>query len=81
MFTHRNFLHNTKLAHDENLHLTKLHICRFAHFCIWKIICAADLRILCTTVFRTFADLRICRIHICTFADLHFEFVRRKFAQ
>ena len=34
-------------------------------FCIWKNICAADLRILCTTHFCTFAHL-----HICTFAHL-----------
>ena len=39
---------------------------QISHFCIWKNICAADLRILCTTVFCTFAHL-----HICTFAHLH----------
>ena len=44
------------------MNLCTVQIC---DFCIWKIICAADLRILCTTVFRTFADLHICLLHIC----------------
>ena len=38
---------------------------RICDFCIWKNICAADLRILCTTVFRTFADLHIYILHLC----------------
>ena len=50
----------------------KLCTVQICDFCIWKIICAADLRILCTTVFRTFAHLHIYVLHICTFADLHF---------
>ena len=55
----------------QNLHHRNCAQCRFAHlqicdFCIWKIICAADLRILCTTVFRT-----ICRFAFYTFAHLH----------
>ena len=52
----------------KNLHSEKLCICRFVQicdFCIWKNICAADLRILCTTHFCTFADLHICHLHIC----------------
>ena len=59
-----------QFVHLWNLHLCFCAQCRFVNlqicdFCIWKIICAADLRILCTTVFRTFADL-----HIYTFAHL-----------
>ena len=38
---------------------------RICKSCIWKNICAADLRILCTTVFRTFADLHIYILHLC----------------
>ena len=41
-------------------------------FCIWKIICAADLRILCTTHFCTFAHLHICLLRICTFVNSWF---------
>ena len=43
-------------------------ICRIVHCaesCICKKVCAADLRILCTTVFRTFADLCICVLCMC----------------
>ena len=43
-------------------------ICRIVHCaesCICKKVCAADLRILCTTVFRTFADLHICVLCMC----------------
>ena len=66
-------LHTTKkiFALDEIWHVQKfafVFLCtvQICDFCIWKIICAADLRILCTTVFCTFADLRIY-----TFAHLH----------
>ena len=50
--------------------LQKVAFVFFAHlqicdFCIWKNICAADLRILCTTHFCTFADLHIYILHLC----------------
>ena len=61
-----NFVHFTfvEIVHRENCSL-----CRFVHlqicdFCIWKNICAADLRILCTTHFCTFAHLHICVLHM-----------------
>ena len=68
---HRKYLHLTKLAHDRNLHLCRLCTVQICDFCIWKNICAADLRILCTTVFRTFADLHICVLHICICTFVH----------
>ena len=66
-----NFTHVNKISCTQKiLHLSKfafVNLCtvQICDFCIWKIICAADLRILCTTVFRTFAHL-----HIYTFAHL-----------
>ena len=76
----KNYAHNKKIF-SQNLHLQNLctvQICAFAeivHFCIWKIICAADLRILCTTVF---AHLQICdfvfaHLHICEFENFFAE--------
>ena len=55
---------------NKNLHSEKFAQCRFVHlqicdFCIWKNICAADLRILCTTHFCTFAHLQICTFVFC----------------
>ena len=49
----------------RNLHLCFWCTVQICDFCIWKNICAADLRILCTTHFCTFAHL-----HIYTFAHL-----------
>ena len=69
------FTHTQKFAFDKNctdkivtcadlwnVHLQNCAQCRKLHL---EKVCAADLRILCTTVFRTFADL-----HIYTFAHL-----------
>ena len=63
-------LHKQKTCTQKNCACVKFAFVFFAHlqicdFCIWKNICAADLRILCTTVFCTFAHL-----HIYTFAHL-----------
>ena len=55
----------TKLWHVQKVAFVFLCTVQICDFCIWKIICAADLRILCTTVFCTFADLHICVLHIC----------------
>ena len=72
-FTQINFTHLHKhkiFSLDKIVHVQKVafvFLCtvQICDFCIWKIICAADLRILCTTHFCTFADL-----HIYTFAHL-----------
>ena len=75
-FTHKNKFARNRIFHLQKCAQTKMwHVQKFAFvflctvqicdFCIWKIICAADLRILCTTVFRTFADLRICVLCMC----------------
>ena len=57
----KEFAHLTKTCTDEIVHSADLRIC---DFCIWKNICAADLRILCTTVFRTFAHLHFTHLQI-----------------
>ena len=58
----KEFAHLTKTCADKIVHSADLRIC---DFCIWKNICAADLRILCTTHFCTFADLCICVLCMC----------------
>ena len=52
---------------NEFAKLWNLHLCFCAKCksCISKIICAADLRILCTTVFAHFAELSFCVLHLC----------------
>ena len=57
--------------------IVHLWICAKCKSCISKIICAADLRILCTTVFRTFADLRICVLCMCRSLRTCFAFVQK----
>ena len=54
-----------KLWHVQKFAFVFLCTVQICDFCIWKNICAADLRILCTTVFRTFAHLHICVLHLC----------------
>ena len=55
----------TKLWHVQKVAFVFLCTVQICDFCIWKIICAADLRILCTTHFCTFADLHFAHLHIC----------------
>ena len=50
------------------LRVCEMCICRIVHCaesCICRKVCSADLRILCTTHFCTFADLRICVLCMC----------------
>ena len=53
-----------------------------AESCICKKVCAADLRILCTDGFCTFADLRICVLQKCaedfTHANIFSQVVHRR---
>ena len=61
----------TKLWHAQKFAFVFLCTVQICDFCIWKIICAADLRILCTTHFCTFAHLSdLCTTSFRTFADL-----------
>ena len=69
-------LHYKNCALDKivNLQICEMCICRNVHCaesCICKKVCAADLRNLCTTVFRTFADLRICVLQTCAESFMH----------
>ena len=63
-------------AHRKNLHGQNCAQCRFVNlqicdFCIWKNICAADLRILCTDGFCTFCRIvNLCTTQFSCFADL-----------
>ena len=69
MFTRRKIA-QTKMCTVQNCEMCIFRFVQICDFCIWKNICAADLRILCTSVFRTFADLHICLLRICTFVNL-----------
>ena len=71
----------TRILHLQICAQRKMWHVQICDFCIWKNICAADLRILCTDSFCTFADLRFAHLHICTFVFLCFAFVREIFRQ
>ena len=91
-YTQTKNFHSSKFAQTKNVTCAEIafvFLCtvQICDFCIWKKLCAADLRILCTTVFRTFAHLHIytfAHLHICEFtcADffLHVQICKNNFS-
>ena len=73
---------NFAFAKSVNLSKCEMCICRNLHcaeICICRKVCSADLRILCTDSFCTFADLRICVLHLCRIVISCFAHLQKTF--